>query len=99
MAPSHRTGDCLIRARKSADIDLSIQDECGFAHPQWCIRSGAARQIAGPNHFRPIRPAMGGAKTGFESVIMHDFASKSSFFMLLGASRLKRRILVILVAV
>src|SRR5271169_2399390 len=46
-------------------------------------------------HFGPVRFALRGPVSG--SVIIHHFAIKSPFFMSLGACRLKRRILVLVV--
>jgi hypothetical protein len=56
----------------------------------WYIPGAKTNHTSGP----VPRPWAG---TGWRSVIIHDFAPKSSFFMPLGASRLKRVVLVLVV--
>src|SRR5271165_5383193 len=87
MAPSHNTGDCLIRARKSAAICyfLRIQDDGWFAH--LCRHCGRANCTDNSTPSRAPR-----MKLGTGSVIIHHFAIKSSFFISLGACRLKRSV-------
>src|SRR4029077_18047543 len=92
MAPSHNTGDCLIRARKSAAICfLRIQDEDHFVHLHGAAQEVSGRARASQRNFSEPR-----VRPGSGSVIIHHFAIKSPFFMSLGACRLKRRILVLL---
>src|ERR1700756_975866 len=88
MAPSHNTGDCLSRARKSDAICcLRIQDEKRCVHLHHTGAKGSEEDYA--------RSRTRGL--GFGSVIIHHFTIKSSFFMSLGARRLKRPILVLVV--
>ena len=93
MAPSHNTGDCLIRARKSEAIYLlRIQDEASVAHLRW-----VEERYAGNASQRRIQSGRRRTETDCGSVIILDFAFKYPFFMSLGAFGLKRRILVLLV--
>src|ERR1700733_2641666 len=102
MAPSPNTGDCLRRARKSEAISsLRIQEQGRLAHLQ---HSNLKRQASG-TYFGTLpeprssqsEPASSRRKSGYGSVIIHDFTNKSSFFMSLGARSLKRTCLVFLV--
>src|SRR5246127_451906 len=78
-------GDCFIRLRKSLAIYLlRIQDQSWFAHPDEVHAKYLREQDCCP-----------GVES--RSVIIRDFTSKSSFFMLLGAARLKKRILAVTV--
>src|ERR1700692_1384549 len=93
MAPSHNTGACLIRARKSAAIDgLRIQDEKRFVHlhhtgARALEEAASTSRVSGEVRVSPRS----------RSVIIPHFAIKSPFFMSLGACRLKRSILVFMV--
>jgi hypothetical protein len=58
---------------------LRIQDQSWFAHPNEV-------------HAKYLREQDSGPGVESRSVIIRDFAIKSSFFMLLGAARLKKRI-------
>src|ERR1700690_2130230 len=92
MAPSQSAGDCLIRARKSAAIYLlRIQEERRFAH----LRD--FRPSDGEPSSASSQSDEGNVRTGSRSGIIHGFDLKYPFFMSLGASRLKKRILVLVV--
>src|ERR1700694_478614 len=86
MAPSHSTGACLIRARKSDAIYFQrIQDGNQFVHLH---HTGTrAPEKADSSSFAPGEARVSPAS---RSVIIHHFAIKSPFFMSLGACRLKR---------
>src|SRR6202521_5545008 len=91
MAPSHNTGACLIRARKSDAIYFQrIQDENRFVHLH---HTGQSAPDKAALSWQVLRGARVSPRS--RSVIIHRFAIKSSFFMLLGACRLKRSILVL----
>src|ERR1700730_5983768 len=92
MAPSHNTGDCLIRARKSDAIHcLRIQDENRFVH---LPHSGDVAENS--KHRVDCSRELGMSPVSGSVIILH-FAIKSPVFMSLGACRLKRSILVLMV--
>jgi hypothetical protein len=72
---------------------VRIQDDHMLVHitAEWQLEIGSSNA--------DIRGGKGCVKAASGSVIIHHFANKSSFFMPLGACRLKRRILVLAAAI